>query len=248
MKVICKQCGKEFELSNSEMEFYKSKNLELPKRCKECREHNKRNGSSRSNGQAEQKQTVKAEQPVEQNMSSNYTPKEETSKGPKKTVYGVVAAVVVAIAALIGSYFGLDLGAIGTSGSETASSVQTEKFDNKQETATTKEENDNTSSVDTKQNVEDKTETHNLTFRNDNLLQSHYQKHGIEMEFSSAEEYEAAANKVLDNAATLHKTEAEDGDAVYYLEETNEFVVVSTDGYLRTYFNPSGGLEYYNRQ
>ena len=71
MKVICKQCGKEFELSNSEMEFYKSKNLELPKRCKECREHNKRNGSSRSNGQAEQKQTVKAEQPVEQNMSSN---------------------------------------------------------------------------------------------------------------------------------------------------------------------------------
>ncbi|MGN0482272.1 MAG: hypothetical protein ACI4HI_01845 [Lachnospiraceae bacterium] len=32
-----------------------------------------------------------------------------------------------------------------------------------------------------------------LTFRNANLLNQHYQKHGIEMGFASAEEYEAAA-------------------------------------------------------
>ena len=31
-------------------------------------------------------------------------------------------------------------------------------------------------------------------------------------------------------------------------EETNEFVVVSTDGYIRTYFNPSDGIDYFNRQ
>lgn len=38
---ICKQCGKRFTLSDSEIAFYNSKNLDLPKRCKECRELNK---------------------------------------------------------------------------------------------------------------------------------------------------------------------------------------------------------------
>lgn len=86
------------------------------------------------------------------------------------------------------------------------------------------------------------------TFRSDSLWESHYEKHGIEMGFADKEEYLQAANAVLVHSDTLHKTEAEDGDDVYYLEETNEFVVVSTDGYLRTYFNPSDGIDYYNRQ
>jgi pyocin large subunit-like protein len=68
------------------------------------------------------------------------------------------------------------------------------------------------------------------------------------MGFSSAEEYEKAASEVVENKDALHKTEKEDGDDVYYLEETNEFVIVSTDGYIRTYFNPSNGIDYYNRQ
>lgn len=87
-----------------------------------------------------------------------------------------------------------------------------------------------------------------ITFRNDNLLDQHYEKHGIEMGFVSAEEYELAAYKVIINPDALHKIEAEDGDDVYYVEETNEFVVVSKDGYIRTYFNPSAGIDYYNRQ
>ena len=87
-----------------------------------------------------------------------------------------------------------------------------------------------------------------ITFRNQYLLDQHYEKHGIEMGFASAEEYELAAYKVTIHPDTLHKIEAEDGDDVYYREETNEFVVVSTDGYIRTYFNPSGGIDYYNRQ
>lgn len=41
MKLKCVQCGKNFELKKSEIEFYKSKNLHLPKRCKNCREKNK---------------------------------------------------------------------------------------------------------------------------------------------------------------------------------------------------------------
>ena len=87
-----------------------------------------------------------------------------------------------------------------------------------------------------------------LTFANDKLLAQHYEKHGKEMGFDSPEEYEAAANEVVYNTMTMHKTEAEDGDDVYYLESTNEFVVVSTYGYIRTYFNPDDGLDYYNRQ
>lgn len=87
-----------------------------------------------------------------------------------------------------------------------------------------------------------------LKFRSKKLLTDHYEKHGMEMGFASAKEYEAAAAAVVVNPKALHKTEAEDGDDVYYVEETNEFVIVSTDGYIRTYFNPSGGLSYYNRQ
>lgn len=87
-----------------------------------------------------------------------------------------------------------------------------------------------------------------LTFRNDKLLEEHYEKHGIEMGFDSPEAYEEAAAAVVANSDALYKTEAEDGDGVYYLEATNEFVIVSTDGYIRTYFNPNDGINYFNRQ
>lgn len=86
------------------------------------------------------------------------------------------------------------------------------------------------------------------TFRYDSLWESHYDKHGIDMGFADKEAYLAAANEVIANPDTLHKIEGEDGDDVYYLEETNEFVVVSADGYLRTYFLPDDGIDYYNRQ
>ena len=86
------------------------------------------------------------------------------------------------------------------------------------------------------------------TFRNEKLLKSHYEKHGIEMGFSTEEEYQTAASLVVNNPKVLHKKEKEDNDDVYYLEETNEFVIISTDGYIRTYFNPNSGIEYYNRQ
>ena len=85
-------------------------------------------------------------------------------------------------------------------------------------------------------------------FRNKKLLSDHYNKHGIDMGFASAAEYEAAAAAVVTNPNALHKTEKEDGDDVYYVEATNEFVVVSTDGYIRTYFCPDSGIKYYNKQ
>lgn len=78
-----------------------------------------------------------------------------------------------------------------------------------------------------KQVVVDYQEYH---FRNEDLLESHYEKHGKEMGFSSSKEYETGASDVVNDPDSLHKTEKEDGDDVYYKEDTNEFVVVSTVG------------------
>ncbi len=91
-------------------------------------------------------------------------------------------------------------------------------------------------------------QTVTLKFRNKNLLDQHYEKHGKDMGFSSAAEYEKAAAAVPANPDALHKTEKEDGDDVYYIEATNEFVVVSTDGYIRTYFLPDSGKRYFDKQ
>ena len=68
------------------------------------------------------------------------------------------------------------------------------------------------------------------------------------MGFGTKEAYEKAASDVINNHKALFKTEAEDGDYVYYVEETNEFVVLSLDGYIRTYFLPSSGKKYFDRQ
>lgn len=83
-------------------------------------------------------------------------------------------------------------------------------------------------------------------FRNKVLLESHYDKHGKEMGFKNAKEYEAAASAVINNPASLYKTEKEDGDHVFFLEETGEFVVLSVDGYIRTYYYAS--RKYFDRQ
>ncbi|MBP5331285.1 MAG: hypothetical protein J6Y89_05485 [Lachnospiraceae bacterium] len=98
------------------------------------------------------------------------------------------------------------------------------------------------------QNTETSPEYVDYHFRNDKLLTQHYEKHGIEMGFDSKESYEKAASDVINNPAALHKLEAEDGDHVYYVEDTNEFAILSTDGYLRTYFLPSAGKAYFDRQ
>lgn len=42
----CVQCGKTFAISDSEINFYKSKNLSIPKRCKDCRKKNKSDSGS----------------------------------------------------------------------------------------------------------------------------------------------------------------------------------------------------------
>lgn len=85
-----------------------------------------------------------------------------------------------------------------------------------------------------------------LTFRTEDKLQQHFEKHGQETGCATAEEYLAAANAVVANPAALHKLQAEDGDDLYFLESTGEFVVVSPAGYLRTYYLTD--RDYFDRQ
>ena len=66
------------------------------------------------------------------------------------------------------------------------------------------------------------------------------------MGFDSAEEYEAAASAVVNDPRALHKLEQEDGDDVFYIEDTHEFVIVSTDGFIRTYYYAD--KDYFDRQ
>lgn len=85
-----------------------------------------------------------------------------------------------------------------------------------------------------------------LTFRTENKLQQHFEKHGQETGCATAEEYLTAANAVVANPAALHKLQAEDGDDLYFLESTGEFVVVSPAGYIRTYYLTD--RDYFERQ
>lgn len=71
-------------------------------------------------------------------------------------------------------------------------------------------------------------------------------KRGWETRCDTTEEYLAAANAVIANPASLHKLQAEDGDDLYFLESTGEFVVVSPAGHIRTYCLTD--RDYFDRQ
>ena len=120
--------------------------------------------------------------------------------------------------------------------------TQSQQTDGQQDELTTA---DNTSL--NAPDANEKTETI-YTFRNNYLLKEHFDKHGDEFDYSSAGEYENGASAVVNDPDALHKTEKDDGDDIYYLEKTNELVIVSTDGYIRTYFRPDNGIKYYNKQ
>ncbi len=112
--------------------------------------------------------------------------------------------------------------------------------------------------VPTKTKAETKEETRKETreekeyyFRYKSYLDEHYEKHGIEMGFPDANAYRKAASDIINSAGDngiLSKYKSDgSGDMCFYVEATKEFVVLSKDGYIRTYFICSG-IKYYERQ
>lgn len=204
IKRKCKQCGKEFVLSDSEVKFFNDKNLELPKRCSECRKENKNNNKEYN---------IENSKSEKINNNKDNIHKDYKSDSKKKTFRNIIAAGLVLIVLLLGKLFNIDI--------------------NWQEIRTNFGTQENNVS---------------LEFRNETLWEDHFEKHGSEFGYKSKEEYLKGANEVINSSTSKHKIEAEDGDEIYYDEEKNEIVFVSTDGYIRTYFKPKDGINYYNRQ
>ena len=203
MKKICVQCKKEFELTDSEIVFYKEKGLSLPKRCKECRDANRKTkaGMNKDN--------------IQKNYNKDITVDTYTVRKKKKgnrQFYLMVSLLVMIIVA------GVVLFSSGNSLKD-----------------------ENSGNVGNYQQA-------TYSFSNEESLNSHFQKHGYEFGYTTKEQYLQGAIEVIENPSSLKKTEAEDGDYVYYLQSTNEIVFVSPTGTIRTYFKPDDGIAYFNRQ
>lgn len=89
-------------------------------------------------------------------------------------------------------------------------------------------------------------------FASEQLFEEHYQKHVVtQKEFGdiTRQEYLEMVNVLLNSSGDniLTKME-EDGDLLVYNVDTNEFAVLRPDGVIRTYFKPSAGIDYFNRQ
>ena len=86
-------------------------------------------------------------------------------------------------------------------------------------------------------------------FRNKARYDEHYEKHGSEFGNITKEEYLELANELInsDSDSILHKT-ADNGDRKFYDPDKNYFLVLSEDGYIRTFFMPTAGMKYWERQ
>ena len=207
MERKCVQCGEKFILTDSEIAFYKGKKLSLPKRCKACRDANKKMKANNNNDTLQQRKPI----PVDAETNRQYHQK---SKGKASPIHYIVAVVVLIAVGLITTKFG-DFANPGF-------------YD--------------------KTPVKNKQQQYEYMFADNDALVEHFQKHGHEFGYKTKEEYLQGANDVIKNPSALHKIEAENGDDCYYLQSTNEFVVVSPEGVIRTYFRPDDGVEYFNRQ
>ena len=161
-----------------------------------------------------------------------------------KKILSAVATVVLFIG--LGIYYLL---APGSDGDNTATTqATTEKTTTEVSTVENDADTEEVTEAMTESATEQAVETVTYEFRKQQDLDEHFEKHGSEFDYENAQEYLAGANRVINDPNSLYKTEAEDGDHIYYLESTNEFVVLATDGYIRTYFKPSAGIDYFNRQ
>jgi pyocin large subunit-like protein len=116
----------------------------------------------------------------------------------------------------------------------TASSVTTSKASKKTAASSSKPEK----------------QTRQYKFRSQKLLDQHFEKHGSEFGNITKEDYLRMANELInsDSDSVLSKTEKEDGDYVFFDKKTGYFAVLSKDGYIRTFFIPDRGIDYYNKQ
>ena len=96
-----------------------------------------------------------------------------------------------------------------------------------------------------------KAETHPLRpFASEQLLQKHYDKHLNEFGNISMQDYLERANVFADLPLSedIVQLTRSDGSISKYCFSTNEFVVVTADGNIRTYFKPKTKEAYWNEE
>ena len=111
-------------------------------------------------------------------------------------LYGIVVVVIVVVSVFARLVGGSDNSSDNDTTSQTTEITVTEK--GTEEITEGKNASEVTEEASTE--IED---DRPLTFRNSYRLDEHYEKHGIEMGFASAAEYEAAAKKVVLNPDSL---------------------------------------------
>jgi len=94
----CIQCNKEFTMTESEIRFYKSKRLSLPKRCKDCRDANKKIKAENGGTMPKAETQTNAAATVE-----NAVPQGKGKIGVLPLAIGAVAviAVIIVVIALL---------------------------------------------------------------------------------------------------------------------------------------------------
>lgn len=265
MKRICKQCGAEFTLSQEEIAFYRSKNLHLPKRCENCRRENKAKVGGETTQQIVRPYHEKRGGGIKWWVAAAvvcalfvvgigaFYGGRLSERGRTDAVNGVSpeAAENVSTAAGVEAEPPSAMPPEISGAAESEDTLADTEPDMQLETSKAAEDTPADAPQKTPEDAQSfKTATpaYQYSFRRAENLQDHFEKHGAEFGYATADEYLAGANRVVASPEALHKLEAEDGDDVYYLESTNEFVIVSTDGYLRTYFKPDDGKAYFDRQ
>ncbi len=182
-------------------------------------------------------------------------------------------AIIGIVAAAIAAFFGISIptnlfggGSEVTSSAPTSSKVESVDSSvneesseaeitvtSKPETTTKKQETSKPETTTSKKPETSKPESSKeevfYYFRNQGLYDSHYEKHGHEFGNITKEEYLQKANDLInsDSPDILTKYE-DDGDFMYFNKKTDEFLVLAPDGYIRTYFIPDDGIDYWNRQ
>ena len=86
-----------------------------------------------------------------------------------------------------------------------------------------------------------------IEFETPESMQKHYVKHGEEYGDISTESYVSLANELVNAPASydVEKIVRSDGSTAIYRFSTNDFLVVTKDGSIRTFFKPKNGKEYW---
>ncbi len=127
-------------------------------------------------------------------------------------------------------------------------SIPTEQTTANTTTTATTTEQTTTTAATTTAPVEQPVEI-SYYFRNQSTYDSHYEKHKDEFGDITQEEYLQMANELIASTADTVLTKYEDdGDFMYFDTATGYFLVLSPDDYIRTFFVPTDGIDYWNRQ